>query len=61
MAVGIKTTPTGIEPATPVELFRPMAYEGIFAADAGGDRFLIARRSPTTETVPIEVRINPFR
>ena len=61
MAVAVNATATTIEPSPPVELFRALAYEGVFAADATGQRFLIARLSPTTEVVPLEIRINPFR
>jgi hypothetical protein len=36
-------------------------YADIYAPDASGQRFLIARPAPTPETVPLELLLHPLR
>lgn len=61
MAAPLREGGTALEPGTAVELFRAALHEGLFAPDASGQRFLVARRSATTETVPLEILVNPFK
>ena len=43
------------------ELFRIALYADVYTPDATGQRFLIARPAPATETVPLELLLNPLR
>jgi Tol biopolymer transport system component len=60
--VAVPLTPDGgaLEPGKPFQLFAGGVYEGAYAVDSAGQRFLVARVSATTETVPLEVVINPL-
>jgi Tol biopolymer transport system component len=61
LAVPLTRDAGGLQPGKAVELFRAVLYEKIYAPDASGQRFLIARPAPTAETVPLEIVVNPFR
>jgi Tol biopolymer transport system component len=61
MAVAVKNTATSFQPGSPTELFRSAVYGDVYTPDANGQRFLIARPSATSETVPLEIVTYPFR
>ena len=61
MAVQINNTATALQPGSAIELFRTAVYGDVYTPDATGQRFLIARPSATSETVPLELLTHPFR
>lgn len=61
MAVPIVLNESGPVPGKPTELFKAVLYSDVYTPDASGQRFLIARPAASTETVPLEIRVNPLR
>ena len=61
MAVAMAASPADLSPGKPEELFRAVLYADVYTPDATGQRFLIARPAPATETVPLEILLNPLR
>jgi hypothetical protein len=61
MSVTITAGPSSLDVGKPTTLVRDGFYEGAFAPDRAGQRFLIARPSETSETVPLEIVVNPFQ
>ena len=61
MAAPMTASPNAIAPGKPAALFKASPYAGIYAPDAAGQRFLIARPSATGELVPLELVVNPLR
>jgi Tol biopolymer transport system component len=61
MSVAIGVSSEALDVGKPTTLVRGGFYEGAYAPDAAGQRFLIARRSESTETVPLEIVANPFQ
>jgi hypothetical protein len=61
VSVPITIAGTTLQPGKPEDLFRTVLYGGVYSPDAAGQRFLIARPAAATETVPLEILVNPFR
>jgi WD40-like Beta Propeller Repeat len=61
MSVTIAAGAATLDVGKPSTLVRGGFYEGVYAPDASGTRFLIARRAETSETVPLEIVVNPFQ
>jgi Tol biopolymer transport system component len=61
--IGLPIAPSaaGLSPGKPEELFKVTLYGDVYAPDASGKRFLIARPAATTEVVPLEILLNPLR
>lgn len=57
MAAAIPATGS---PSAPGELFQAPLFGGLYAPAADGRRFLIATPAPSTDTVPMELLVNPF-
>jgi Tol biopolymer transport system component len=60
-AVSIQSDAASLQPGRPVPLFKTTLYESVYAPDAKGERFVIARPIPTNDVVPLDVVVNPLR
>jgi hypothetical protein len=61
MSIAVAPTNTALNAGTATELFRSVFYGDVYAADASGQRFLVARPAATSDIVPLEVITAPFR
>jgi Tol biopolymer transport system component/tRNA A-37 threonylcarbamoyl transferase component Bud32 len=61
MAAGITVNGNAISAAPAAPILDVPLFGGLYAPSARGDRFLIAMPAPSTDLVPMELRVNPFR
>jgi Tol biopolymer transport system component len=61
MAAAVDAGAAALNAGRPVALFKTSIYESAYAADARGERFLIARPAASGEIVPLEIVLNPLR
>lgn len=60
MASGVTATGSAAAVAPAANLFQVPLFGGLYAPSADGRRFLIAMLSPSTDVVPMELRLNPL-
>jgi len=53
--------PANGAPSNPSELFEAPLFGSLYAPARDGSRFLIAIPAPSTDVVPIEVRVNALK
>jgi Tol biopolymer transport system component len=58
MAASITPMAASATVATPAPLFQTALFSGLYSASADGQRFLIATPAPSTDIVPLELRLN---
>jgi eukaryotic-like serine/threonine-protein kinase len=58
MSAAITMTGASLSVGSPLVLFEAPLFGGLYAPAADGSRFLIALPAPSTDVVPIEVRVN---
>jgi hypothetical protein len=58
MSVSISPTSSSAMVGAASVLFQSAFYTGLFAASPDGQRFLIASPAPSTDIVPLEIRLN---
>lgn len=56
--VSIAATGGTVAVSTPTPLFQVTLFNGLYAASPDGQRFLVAVPAPSTDVVPIEIRLN---
>ena len=57
-AASITATSASAVVSTPTPLFQTTLFSGLYAASPDGQRFLIATPAPSTDVVPLELRLN---
>jgi Tol biopolymer transport system component len=57
-AATITPTTAAASVSAPVPLFQSALFGGLYAASADGSRFLVAVPAPSTDIVPMEIRVN---